>query len=55
MNLFGHGIALSSDIIIQGASKLTANAANISISSLNSTLIPLEIVMGITTTVIAFL
>lgn len=54
MNLFGHGIALSSDIIIQGAPKLTANAANISISSLNSTLIPLEIVMGITTTVIAF-
>lgn len=54
MNLFGHGIALSSDIIIQGASKLTANAAGISISELNASLIPLEIVMGLTTTVLAY-
>ncbi|AYE34975.1 hypothetical protein [Clostridium septicum] len=54
MNLFGHGIALSSDIIIQGASKLTANAAGISIDELYSSLIPLEIVMGLTTTIIAY-
>ncbi|WP_195987489.1 hypothetical protein [Clostridium sp. D53t1_180928_C8] len=55
MNLFGHGIALSSDIIIQGASRLTSNSAGITISELNSTLIPLEIVMGLTTTIIAFI
>ncbi|MBX9138269.1 MULTISPECIES: hypothetical protein [unclassified Clostridium] len=55
MNLFGHGIALSSDIILQGASRLTSNSAGITISELNSTLIPLEIVMGLTTTIIAFI
>ena len=42
MNLFGHGIALSSDIILQGASRLTSNSAGITISELNSTLIPLQ-------------
>ena len=55
MNLFGHGIALSRDIILQGASRLTSNSAGITISELNSTLIPLEIVMGLTTTIIAFI
>lgn len=55
MNIFGHGIALSSDIIIQGASRLTSNSAGITINELNSTLIPLEIVMALTTTIIAFI
>src|SRR5690606_15221767 len=32
MNLFGHGIALSSDFVIQGAPKLTSDAAGIPIS-----------------------
>ena len=29
MNLFGHGIALSGDFVIQGAPKLTADAAGL--------------------------
>jgi TRAP-type C4-dicarboxylate transport system permease large subunit len=32
MNLFGHGIALSGDYIIQGAPKLTADAAGLPVS-----------------------
>ena len=55
MNLFGHGIALSGDFIIQGAPKLTADAAGIPVSELISASIPLVAVMGIVTTVVAFI
>lgn len=55
MNLFGHGIALSSDIVIQGAPKLTADAAGIPVSSVISATIPLIIVMGLVTTITAFI
>lgn len=55
MNLFGHGIALSSDFIIQGAPKLTADAAGIPVSEVVAASIPLVIVMGIVTTVVAFI
>lgn len=55
MNLFGHGIALSGDFIIQGAPKLTADAAGIPVSDVVSASVPLVIVMGIVTTVVAFL
>lgn len=54
MNLFGHGIALSGDYIIQGAPKLTADAAGIPVSSVMEASIPLVIVMGLVTTVTAF-
>lgn len=54
MNLFGHGIALSSDFIIQGAPKLTADAAGIPVSDVITASIPLVIVMGAVTTVVAF-
>lgn len=54
MNLFGHGIALSSDFIIQAAPKLTADAAGIEVSKVISASIPLTIVMGVVTTVVAF-
>ncbi|MDH6371281.1 hypothetical protein CA600_00525 [Paenibacillus sp. VTT E-133280] len=54
MNLFGHGIALSSDYIIQGAPKLTADAAGLPVSSVMEASIPLVIVMGIVTTVTAY-
>lgn len=54
MNLFGHGIALSSDYIIQAAPKLTADAAGIPVSSVISASIPLVITMGVVTTVTAF-
>ena len=54
MNLFGHGIALSGDFVIQGAPKLTADAAGIPVSEVISASIPLVIVMGIVTTTAAF-
>lgn len=54
MNLFGHGIALSSDFVIQGAPKLTADAAGIPVESVISASIPLVIVMGLVTTLTAF-
>lgn len=54
MNLFGHGIALSGDYIIQGAPKLTADAAGISVSSVMEASVPLVIVMGLVTTVTAY-
>ena len=54
MNLFGHGIALSGDYIIQGAPKLTADAAGLPVSEVMQASIPLVIVMGVVTTVAAF-
>lgn len=54
MNLFGHGIALSGDFVIQGAPKLTADAAGIPVSSVVSASVPLVIIMGFVTTTTAF-
>ncbi|AGB41108.1 C4-dicarboxylate transporter [Halobacteroides halobius DSM 5150] len=54
MNLFGHGIALSGDFVIQGAPKLTADAAGIPVSEVVSASVPLVFVMGIVTTITAF-
>lgn len=54
MNLFGHGIALSGDYIIQGAPKLTADAAGLPVSEVMAASVPLVIVMGLVTTVTAF-
>jgi hypothetical protein len=54
MNLFGHGIALSGDFIIQGAPKLTADGAGIPVSEVVAASVPLVIVMGVVTTIAAF-
>ncbi|WP_126427031.1 hypothetical protein [Brevibacillus marinus] len=54
MNLFGHGIALSGDYVIQGAPTLTAKAAGIPVSDVISASVPLVIVMGVVTTGTAF-
>jgi len=54
MNLFGHGIALSGDYIIQGAPKLTADAAGLPVSRVMEASVPLVVVMGLVTTVVAF-
>lgn len=54
MNLFGHGIALSGDYVIQAAPKLTADAAGIPVSSVVNASIPLVITMGLVTTITAF-
>jgi TRAP-type C4-dicarboxylate transport system permease large subunit len=55
MNLFGHGIALSGDFVIQGAPKLTAGGAGIPVGDVVSASVPLVIVMGVVTTVTAFI
>ncbi|WP_210611358.1 hypothetical protein [Priestia flexa] len=55
MNLFGHGIALSGDFVIQAAPKLTADAAGLPVSDVIQASIPLVITMGIVTTVTAFI
>ncbi|QBP41141.1 hypothetical protein [Paenisporosarcina antarctica] len=54
MNLFGHGIALSGDFIIQGAPKLTSDAAGLPVSEVISASIPLVFIMGLVTTLTAF-
>lgn len=54
MNLFGHGIALSGDFIIQGAPKLTAGGAGIPVGDVVSASVPLVIIMGAVTTITAF-
>ncbi len=54
MNLFGHGIALSGDLVIQGAPKLTAAAAGIPVQEVVNASIPLLIVMGVVTVTTAY-
>lgn len=55
MNLFGHGIALSSDFFIQGAPTITASGAGIEPSEIISASIPIWLVMSVVTVVVAFL
>lgn len=55
MNLFGHGLALSSDFFIQGAPAITAKAANIGVSEMMSASIPLWLTMSIVTITVAFI
>ncbi|MGZ4163574.1 MAG: hypothetical protein ACXVDB_05050 [Tumebacillaceae bacterium] len=55
MNLFGHGIALSGDFVIQGAPKLTGAAAGVSVSALIAASVPLVITVGVVSTVLGFL
>lgn len=55
MNLFGHGVALSGDYIIQGAPKLAADGAGIPSTDVIHASIPLVITMGVVTTISAFL
>lgn len=56
MNLFGHGIALSTDYIIQGAPTITAKAAGFADAGpIMSASIPLIITMSLVTTIAAFI
>lgn len=55
MNLFGHGIALSGDFVIQGAPKLTSAAAGVGIGAILKASIPLVIATGLVSTVLAYL
>lgn len=55
MNLFGHGIALSTDYVIQGAPTITAKAAGFADAGpVISASIPLALTMGLVTTITAF-
>lgn len=54
MNIFGHGVALSGDFVIQGAPKLTAGGAGIPVGSVISASVPLVIFMGVLTTTLSF-
>lgn len=56
MNLFGHGIALSTDYVIQGAPTITAKAAGFADSGpVIAASVPLIITMGLVTTIAAYL
>jgi len=54
MNLFGHGIALSSDFFIQGAPTITAAGAGIEVTEIISASIPIWLTMSIVTVAVAF-
>ena len=54
LNLFGHGLALSTDFVIQGAPAITAGAAGIEISDVIQQGMPLYWVMAIVTIGVAF-
>jgi hypothetical protein len=54
MNLFGHGVALSSDFFIQGAPSITAAGAGIDVTEIVRASIPLWLTMSVVTVVVAF-
>ena len=54
MNLFGHGMGLSSDFFIQGAPAITAKGAGISITELMQSSLVLWAVMSVVVVIIAF-
>lgn len=54
MNLFGHGIALSSDFFIQGAPTITAAGAGIDVTEVVKASIPIWFAMSLVTVAVAF-
>ena len=54
INLFGHGVCLSTDLVIQGAPKLTAEAAGVSVNQILAASIPLNIVASIVALLVAW-
>jgi hypothetical protein len=54
MNIFGHGIALSTDYVIQGAPGISAKAANVPVESLIKSQLPLIATMTLVTVTVAF-
>ncbi len=55
MNLFGHGIALSYDVVIQGAPAISAGSAGVTTSQILTEGRPVFLVMGAATVISAFL
>lgn len=54
MNIFGHGMGLSSDFVIQGAPSITAAAAGIDANAVMKASIPLWLTMSVVTAGVAF-
>ena len=54
MNIFGHGIGLSSDFVIQGAPSITGAAAGIDANAVMKASIPLWLTMSVVTASVAF-
>jgi hypothetical protein len=54
MNIFGHGIALSTDYVIQGAPSISAKAANVPVEAVMQSQIPLILTMSVVTVAAAF-
>ena len=54
LNLFGHGLALSTDFVIQGAPAITAGAAGIEVFDVISQGMPLYWIMAVVTISVAF-
>ena len=54
MNIFGHGMGLSSDFFIQGAPAITAASAELPVTSVISASVPLWLVMSITAAAVSF-
>jgi TRAP-type C4-dicarboxylate transport system permease large subunit len=54
MNIFGHGLGLSTDFFIQGAPSITAKAAGIPVQDLMAATVPIWAAFGVVTVTIAF-
>lgn len=54
MNLFGHGVALAQDLVIQAAPNLTAKAANIPVNDVLAASMPLNITASIVCIAVAW-
>ncbi|WP_044641346.1 membrane protein [Risungbinella massiliensis] len=54
MNLFGHGIALSGDYVIQGSPKITADSANVPVGDILTASVPFVISMGVVSVLLAY-
>jgi len=53
-NIFGHGMALSGDLVIQGALKLSSNAANIPVESIFRPALILSLTTGLISGAVAY-
>lgn len=54
MNIFGHGMGLSSDFFIQGAPAITAASAELPVTSVMSASVPLWLIMSVTVAAVSF-
>jgi hypothetical protein len=55
MNIFGHGIGLSSDVFIQGAPNITAQAAGVPIADFISATVPVWLTMSVVIIIVSYI